>query len=239
MNFKIALAMALLSTAAIGQAEASTATFITSSPYAKFADSPFAAVPGIMLEDFEDGALNSPGVTASAGVVAGPGNSVDSVDGDDGVLDGNGNAGHSWYLTVPTVAFSFDAAVLGSLPTKVGIVWTDVGRNGNGAAQGGLGDHAFFDDVVMRAFDKDGKLLGGVLFDNLGDGNVGGATAEDRFFGAIFDGGISRITLTSLNGSPDWEVDHLQYGGFAVPLPSSGWLLAPALALIGLRRKRA
>ena len=85
-----------------------------------------------------------------------------------------------------------------------------------------------------------GASLGGILFDNLGDGNVFGGTAEDRFFGAIFAAGISRISITSLNGAPDWEIDHLQYGIQAVPVPGAAWMLAPALVgLMGLHRKHA
>ena len=236
MKSTTALATALLATGMVSQAEAATATFVTSAPYAQFADSPFASIangnPNFFLEDFEDGALNTPGVSAVSGIAVGPGSSVDSVDGDDGNLDGNGNAGHSWYSNGATsLSFSFNAGALGQLPTHVGIVWTDIGFNAGGSF--GVGSFA------VRAFDSLGASLGGVLFDDLGDGSVGGGSAEDRFFGAIFDGGISRITITSLDGSTDWEVDHLQYGVAPVPVPGAAWMLAPALAgLLGLRRKR-
>jgi hypothetical protein len=239
MKFQATLATALLATGMIGPAHAATATFITASPYAQFSDSPFAALaagnPNFFLENFEDGSLNTPGATASAGFAVSGGLFIDSVDGDDGSLDGSGLNGHSWYtgFAPTTLSFSFSAAALGFLPTHVGIVWTDVGLVPNGLPQN-------VDSVAVRAFDANGNSLGGILFDDLGDGAVNGGTAEDRFFGAIFDGGISRISITSLNDSGDWEVDHLQYGLAPVPVPGAAWMLAPALVgLFGLRRKRA
>ena len=52
-------------------AAASTArsAFLGPSPYLSFADSPFngGSFSYFHLEDFEDGSLNTPGVTASAG----------------------------------------------------------------------------------------------------------------------------------------------------------------------------
>ena len=63
-------------------------------------------------------------------------------------------------------------------------------------------------DVVVRAFDVNGVSLGGILFDDPGDAAVGGGTAEDRFFGVIFAGGVSPLTTASLNGATDWALDH-------------------------------
>ena len=235
MQRRTALAISVLATGMVSPARAA-ATFITSAPYAQFSDSPFLAIgnPNFYLETFEDGALNTPGATASAGFVASPGVFTDSVDADDGVLDGTGNNGHSWYSggAASSVSFTFDAGTLGQLPTHVGIVWTDVG-NVPGLPLG-------FDNIAFRAFDQNDVLLGEIPFNNLGDGvATGGGSAEDRFFAAIFDGGIGRISITSLNGSGDWEVDHLQYGIAAVPVPGAVWMLAPALAgLLGLRRRR-
>lgn len=232
-----ALATVLLATGMVAQTHAATATFVTSAPYAQFSDSPFASLaagnPNFFLEDFEDGALNTPGASASGGFVVFGGPPIDSVDGDDGVVDGSGSTGHSWYTggALTSISFSFSAATLGYLPTHVGIVWTDVGLMPF-PPQG-------VDSIAVRAFDANGASLGGILFDDLGDGQVTGGSAEDRFFGAIFDGGISRISITSLNGSGDWEVDHLQYGLAPVPVPGAAWMLAPALAgLVSLRRKR-
>src|SRR5262245_58046922 len=122
--------------ATVGIVLASTsakADFLGPTPYLSFADSPFngGSFSSFFLEDFEDGALNTPGVTASAGwSVLGPGAFTDSVDGDDGAIDGSGTRGHSFFSnsTQSTLTFTFNAAALGgALPTAVGIVWTDVG----------------------------------------------------------------------------------------------------------------
>ncbi|MHC4745152.1 MAG: hypothetical protein ACYS8Z_24820, partial [Planctomycetota bacterium] len=114
-------------------------------PYLQASDSPFAGL-GLYLEDFEDGALNTPGVTAGGvGIYFPPsgGSSTDSVDADDGVIDGDGRWGRSlWAAGLPGVTFTFDAAALGGLPTHVGVVWTD-----------GLGD------TIFEAYDGDGNFL--------------------------------------------------------------------------------
>jgi len=93
--------------------------------------SPFAGITFIYfyLETFEDGLLNTLGVTNTGGVVGAPGIYTDSVDGDDGVIDGDGHLGRSIANLPPAnMTFTFDAGVLGCLPTHVGLVWTDYGK---------------------------------------------------------------------------------------------------------------
>src|SRR5262249_22605979 len=71
-------------------------------PYLSFQDSPFRSgtFTYFYLEDFEDHLLNTPGVAADAGgvtsVIFGPGYH-DSVDADDGVIDGHGGLGDSYF----------------------------------------------------------------------------------------------------------------------------------------------
>ena len=108
------------------------------------ADSPYKALSFsyFHLETFEDGLLNVPGVSASAGgvtsVVFGPA-IHDSVDADDGVIDGSGLAGDSFFNSGGFAGITFSAGVLGSLPTHAGLVWTDGGGTISFSASGPAG----------------------------------------------------------------------------------------------------
>lgn len=198
------------------------------SPYLQASGSPFAstAFSWFHLENFEDG-LNAPGLSMSAGTILNPGPETDSVDGDDGSLDGLGQAGHSWYLNINTVTMRFDDAILGAFPTHAGFVWTDVGTT-----TGAVGIAPFEYEV----FDSTGTSLGVFGPFTLGDGDFRGQTAEDRFFGFESASGISAITIRS-SESTDWEIDHVQYG--LVPAPSSIALMLAAAPFIRRRRSRA
>lgn len=201
------------------------ATFVGPTPYLSAVDSPFSGTSFSYsyLEDFQDGVLNTPGVNANSGtaVFGVPGGSVDSVEGPTLV---------SWYVSTNTVRFTFSSAVLGSLPTHAGIVWTDVGFVSSGVA--GLSS------VVFEAFDALGVSLGVAGPFTLGDGGVNGGQSEDRFFGATNAGGISAIELR-MPDSTDWELDHLQYGAesSAVPEPGTGLLATAAVAGAMLMRR--
>jgi hypothetical protein len=192
------------------------------SGYLSFTNSPFniSGFDCFHLETFEDGLLNIPGVTINSGwVVVGPGSLTDSVDGDDGSVNGAGINGYSLLSgdVRSNLVVTFDPNSLGGhLPTHAGIVCTDIGAVSFG--QLGVGD------VTFAAYDSNGVLLGSITATNLGNGSVAGsgpeATSEDRFFGISHPAGIASITLTA-NNSKDWEVDHLQYGyrsvGIAAP----------------------
>jgi RHS repeat-associated protein len=183
---------------------------ISAMPYRRLADSPFAGVKGasqyFYVEDFEDGALNTPGVTASVPFSSSGVAFRDSVDEDDGSVDGSGSPGLDMYCgDANTVSFTFNESALGGLPTYAGLAWTDVGFSAEG-----LG----FGSVIFEAFDKDGNSLGATTPVLLGDGQNTGQTAEDRFFGATHAGGISKIQMT-MPQSANWGMDHLQYGRIA------------------------
>ncbi len=209
------------------------AEFLGPTPYLSFADSPFAnvAFDSFTLEDLEDGAFDPVGATASAGwIVNGPGAQTDSVDGDDGVIDGSGTGGHSFYSGQATssLTITFDAPLLGGLlPTHAGIVWTDVGSSTPTSG---------FDDVTFSALDASGVSLGSIGPFLLGDGLVTGETAEDRFFGVVNLAGISSFTITMSN-SVDWEVDHVQFGTTAIPEPSGLALISLGAGVVLLRRR--
>ena len=214
------------------------ASFWGPSPYLQFPDSPFSGQTFgyFHLEDFEDGLLNTPGVSASAGAPQAPGAFTDSVDADDGLIDGLGIAGRSFYSgfvgqnTPISITFTFEEAILGTLPTHVGIVWTDVGWGSHPTA-------AKSGDVTFVAADQNNVPFGQIGPVHLGDGDDKGGTAEDRFFGATWAGGIKSFTISMDSG--DWETDHLQYGGAVVPEPSTLaiWSLL-GLCGFGLYRRR-
>src|SRR5688572_24068694 len=163
-------------------------------PYLSQADSPFVPGGTFHLDDFEDNAQNTPGVTPSAGAVIPPGGLTDSVDADDGATDGSGTAGHSFFSASGSagIRFEFDSGVLGALPTAAGVVWTD-----------GEGEYSF------EAFDPMGASLG-TLGPFSAAGSVSGETEDDRFLGVYDAGGISAIRISNTLGGI--EVDHLQYG---------------------------
>src|SRR6185369_15112619 len=111
---------------------APTTIFLGPSPYLSFNDSPFKDInlSTFYLEDFEDHALNVAGVNASSGgvtsVVFGP-SIHDSVDADDGQIDGSGLNGDSFFTGNggAGITFHFEENTLGGFPTHAGIVWTD------------------------------------------------------------------------------------------------------------------
>lgn len=183
-------------------------------PYLSSADSPFLGSIGFQLEDFEDGLLNIPGVTASAGDPLAPSGLTDSVDGDDGNIDGFGTSGRSFFFAAGTVGvqFTFNLDVL---PQRAGLVWTD----GSGT-------------ITFEAFDANNVLIATIIGSH-SDGSFGGTTGEDRFYGVEHAAGIASIKIR--NSSGGIEVDHLQYAY----IPSAGSLAILGVGLlVRVRRRR-
>lgn len=188
------------------------------------ADSPFKgkSYRYFHLETFEDGLLNTPGVAAFGGGVYGPARDVNSVDADDGAVDGLGAAGLS-YLGPDGYEFRFDLAALGQLPTDVGIVITNGGAGANQVD--------FLDMSLNPIFS---------IF--VGDA-VDGQTAGDRFVGVSGTTRIGGIRLVNFFGARI-EVDHLQYGlPDVVPEPTSWAMMVVGFGIVGsatrYRRKAA
>ena len=248
-SFTLGCTYWIVAIAAVALSQGAAAAYVGPLPYLSNVDRPWIGTvfSDYRLESFESGSLSVPGVSADHGSAIGPGPLTDSVDLDDGVLDGSGTAGHSWYSAgTASITFTFDPVFLAGLPTHVGVVITDVGVT-TGAV--GIGN------FIIEAFDAGNVSLGVSGPFVFGDGNAQGGTAEDRFVGVIDTGGISRLTVTSLD-SADWEVDHLQFGERAIPAcsiaqpppggadallcPEPGTLLLAVGALFGfVRRRRA
>ena len=203
-------------------------TFLGPTPYLRVADSPFD-MSGLgttfFFEDFEDGSFDLPtGVVASAHVVRPPSPTTDSVDADDGVIDGSGTAGHS--LRPPLVAVqptgtprwfqrsvtSFDSNVLGFSPNAFGFVWTDGWQ------------HPFLPSHVLLSVEHDDGTRDSTFWEAgwLLDNSDMGETAEDRFFGLRTTRRITQVQLEMSFFSDtfidQFEIDHIQFGYF-VPEP--------------------
>lgn len=199
---------------AVGRGEAPAATTLLGPiPYLDATNSPLTVTaPDFVLEDFEDGVLSPLGVSVSPGAPLGPGTDTDSVDGDDGLVDGWGRDGHSFFAVDGPlgVTVQFDPLALGGLPREVGVVWTD-----------GAGEATF------EAFDAAGISLGVVGPMAVGDGATDGATPEDRFFGVLHDGGVSRVHIANTAGGI--EIDHVQFGSVNRPPDCSQAYGTPSL----------
>jgi hypothetical protein len=118
-----ALAASIFLACAVLRAQAA---FLGPTPYLSRADSPFAteiANGTAYLETFECGTLTVPGVTLSTGTIIPPGfeGFIDSVDADDGAIDGSGLGGHSLFSGngATGITFTFNQTTLGAFPTEV------------------------------------------------------------------------------------------------------------------------
>jgi hypothetical protein len=218
-------------------------TFIGPTPYRSTADSPFpiSINPNFFVETFEDGLLNTRGIvqknpfplpgTGGLAFVRLPGQNTDSVDGDDGLVDGLGLGGHSLasgtHVIIPTnplrhefrIEFEFDETELGFLPDSFGFVWTD------GPALSSLGLQIVTESGIEFVPDP---IAG------LGDLGQNGSTLDDVFLGVVGTDRIRAVTVIGgfrgdLTSPPEIEIDHVQYG-LTVPEPSTIALAVSFLA---------
>ena len=170
-------------------------------PYAGRANSVFAGCRFAWeyVEDFEAGELIVPGVVLEGGDLEG-GEDVDSVDEDDGALDGVANGGHSYLGEVVIARFS--SPPLPALPTHVAIVWTDSAPNVR---------------VQFEAFDRDGQPVAPAV-------GVEAGLPDDTQLAAAHPGGISEIRVSSRSGDvvQAQEVDHLFIGFDNCPALDNG-----------------
>lgn len=192
--------IAIASLAVASAACAGTTQSVGPAPYRQASDSPATCVTFVsfFLEDFEDHALNTPGLSATAGFVTSDQFSAarDSVDADDGDLNESSYSndlsllGDSWYVE-GAASLLFGARALGGLPTHAGLVLTD----------------ATFAPATVTAYDDLGMPFATLLYDFPDPGDS--LCADDWFYGFFSDSGISRIEIVA---SGDIEVDHVQYG---------------------------
>ena len=176
--------------AALGFAlPACAAEFFGPTPYLSAADTPPGFASGTMhIEDCEDGTID-PRLLVLTATIFPPGGITDSVDADDGAIDGSGTAGYSLFGFPP-----FEVEFMPPLPTSAGLVWTDGGTP---------------TEVTFEAFGADGQSLGSIGPFPIGDDNNSGGTAEDRFFGVREDAGILRLRVMHTSGGI--EIDHVQF----------------------------
>jgi len=204
---------------------ASTFYYNANQTYRGLGSGPFnamASAGNLSVENFEDGLVNTAGMSINRGVVRGATVTTDSVDRDDGHVDGLGQAGRSFTSgSHKSISISFSSQN-GNTPQMAGLAWTDGRQNSI---------------VVMKAWDRDGKYIG-FLRARLGDLSRNGTTADDRFLGLTNANGISRIEIRSNYGG--FEVDHVQfaYGMVAVPVPPAAILGVAGLVGVGLLRRR-
>ncbi len=198
-------------------------------PYGGVEDSPFPEFgieESFVLEDFEDGQLNVPGVmladrssvfvgetSITTRVAAYSANSVEGFD-----------DGGQFLLTTPTVcalsyppqcpssiSLVFDHETFGSLPTYVAFVWTDAVR---------LDQRRFHPLAKISVSDSQGQVIDNLELQPLpARDELGDVTSDDILLGFVAHEGISQLdfSVTTDQEGGVLSVDHLQFGFAALP----------------------
>ncbi len=174
------------------------------------------------LEDFEDGQLDSPGLSFSG---AGTVRTTDGRNGSELKSSASGVAeegttvrGGFRFTSANVTTWTFDSTALGgNLPTYFGFA---IPEDWNGAS-----DYA----KTVIAYDINDNVIGTI-------DNTGGVTPSAvPFYGFKTDVGIAYLQIAS--NSPG-ESDHFQYGYQAVPEPSALMMISLLGCFCLLRRKR-
>lgn len=173
-----------------------------------------------VIEDFEDGSAD-PMLNIYPGKILGPGHDsgikdvTDSVDADDGPIDGSGGQGHSFFYALNEISVEFSDPVVAA-----GLVFTDGPQNMT---------------LKLEAFDTDGSSIGDIAWDTTADEVYTGTTGEDRFVGLLSNDGVSKLVISQSGGGMGIEIDHVT---FAIPEPSTAGMLFIAAVILVCRRRR-
>ena len=228
------LCLGVFALASFSVANAATTTYGPSA-YFQFGDAPDGFLCNgcvAWVEDFEMGTLD-PFLSIDNGDILMPNafsgvmNSVtDSVDGDDGVVDGWGNGGHSWFTGADNADDNHLTVSFASPVKSAGLVITDGDRLST--------------TFLVEAFDSMGNSVGLIDTGDIADDFFTGETEEDRFVGfRDMDASITSMTVTMVGGI-GIEIDHIYWQEFcAIPEPATELMgLMAVLGLIGFRRRR-
>jgi hypothetical protein len=199
----LALPLALpLAVLAVGSTPASAAdalAVLSTQNYVKLGDSGLFGAMSLddefYCETFEDGAVNTPGLSIGGGSIFTPGPTTDSVDFDDGSLNGSGTGGWSYKANAgATITISINQAALTGLPERLAFAWTDGAQNSSLTLVVTTGTNATFTRTLGPAMDA----------------STNGGTAEDRLVSITSSQGIKSVAITA-SGGQGFEIDHVQY----------------------------
>ncbi len=214
LSLSLGLALALTAAATAGGPgqTAGPISFYGPNSYTGIGDSPVFNLgcdrPGVefYFENFEDGALNTPGVVVQGPAFGAPGANAE-IFGPSAAADSVDPSGRS--LRATTASAGMITLAFDDLPENVSFAITDT----NGAS--GV-------TFTFTVFDGNGNI-GNFIVAGVGDGSAASTTDDDVGFAVNSPNGIDTISISS-SGGPLWEMDHLAYTRHAASygLPSRG-----------------